>query len=198
MTRMRTAVMALTLSVGALLVTAAPAGAAGQDPFIPPAPSNPISDTGWEPAVNQPPGPFTRACGTRISLDEVDRFFTLEERVREYAGGTTRIDIRGQLILKVTAADGRHARLDATGPGAIIINEKRGVVDVYFRGASVLLPDNPIFAAALRRADMPRFSAFMGNFHLRDRFDPATGDSIGSRVISRPRFVTNACHLLVR
>lgn len=196
MARARTTITALTLGACALLASGtAPAAATGTSPFPT---GEPISDTGYQPAENLPPSEPTRACGTRVVLDEVDRYFAVEERVREYRGGITRIDGRGQLIISVAAEDGRRARLDASGPYTIVVHARTGVTDVYLRGATVLLPRNAIEAAATREAGLPRFAQYSGRTHLRDTSDPRTDEPQASEVLDRPRFVTNACHLLHR
>ena len=195
----RTTLVALAVATGALLITAAPAGAEHpHPPFVPPAPPDPISDTGYQPAENRPPSPPLRACGTKIIVDEVNRYFAVEERVREYPDGVTRIDGRGQVILQATAADGRRARLDASGPYTVIIDEDANVVNVYGRGATVVTPFSDLERASVKAAGLPVFSQYSGQTHFRDTLDPKTGDVIASKVIERPRFVTNACHLLHR
>lgn len=196
MTRARTTLTVLTLGACALLASGtAPAGATVASPFPT---GEPVSDTGYQPAANSPPSEPIRACGTRVVLDEVDRYFSVEERVREYRGRITRIDGRGQLILSVAAEDGRQARLDASGPYTIVVNGRTGVTDIYLRGATVLLPRNAREAAATREAGLPRFAQYSGRTHLRDTSDPKTGEPLTSEVLDRPRFVTNACHLLHR
>lgn len=197
MTRTRTSVAALMLCAATLLATAAPAGATGRDPFVPPPPPDPLSDTGWQSLEPGPPSPSVRACGTRIVLDEVERLFTLQRRIREYAGGTTWVTFRGRFIVEVRAADGRHARLDNSGPATVIIRDT-GVVDVYFQGATVLLPFDPLSATSQRRAGLPRFTSYSGNTHFRDVIDPDTDELLSTEILTRPRFVTDACDLLVR
>ena len=59
-------------------------------------------------------------------------------------------------------------------------------------------PQEPKSRAGMRRAGMPRFSQSSGNTHIRDVLDPEADAFISTKVISRPRFITNACDLLVR
>lgn len=157
----------------------------------------PVSDTGYQPAQDLPPVTF-RACGTRVTLDEVLSLFEVKERLREYADGSTLIDGFGRNVLRVTTADGRRARLDASGPYRVRIDPVAGRVVFRGRGATVLYPGNPLQAAAARAAGLPRFSTFTGDVVLVDRFDPETGEPTSARVVERPEFVTNACLLLHR
>ena len=68
--RLAASALAVGLAFGGL--TAAPAQAHDGGPHAPPAPPNPLSDTGWQPGENLDPSPPIHACGSKVVLDEVD------------------------------------------------------------------------------------------------------------------------------
>lgn len=167
------------------------------------APAEPLAGNGFERA--QPAKPWTMpACGTQVTLTPVKD--TVHERVTEPGGGLTVIEAKGELLLKVTAKDGRRIPqlLDASGPATVFVQEsqdkaKPGATLIQeFRGASVLMPEDKVTEDMHRRARLPFFTIINGTMLTKDTYTgPQENPThVSALVLRRPAKAVDGCTLL--
>lgn len=196
--------VACLLALGAV---GAPAYALHNDdpvshPPVSDAPPTPDAE-GFTPAMPQEPFTF-EGCGTQVTVSE--EVNEVRERVTETDVAVI-VEAEGRLIVRADTADGRTARIDASGPATFfIVNDEDAGTSTFtgqFRGNTLILPfeDNAAQEAALEEAGIPQFALTVGTLLVQDvsEFTPevdAPPKVISSEVLRVPNTVIDACTLL--
>lgn len=154
------------------------------------APSSAAPKGDWQPVEDTPPT-VVSACGTTLTIDEaVSR---QRVRVTGTADGAL-IEVRGFLSVSVTAADGRSAVVNASGPTTVTATSSSNLIELT--GLNFIAGGTPVQAAAIEAAGLPAVSATSGPITLVETLDPVTGTPVSARVERVPPTVVDVCTLL--
>ena len=167
--------------------------------------AEPLAGNGFQRAQRAEPQTLP-ACGTQVTLTPVKD--TVHERITEPGGGLTVVEVKGELLFRVTAKDGRRIPqlLNASGPGTIFVQESQdkaepgATIVQEFRGASVLLPEDEVTNTMHRQARLPFFTIINGTMLMKDTYTGPreTAKHTSAQVLRRPATVVDGCTLLRR